>query len=85
MQNLRNDVQSLQRKLEVCETKLAIKVKEVKDKDNFIKSTIIGRSKQEDVPFIVAELQRVFEADYISKLAEANNPLKELQSKEASK
>jgi hypothetical protein len=60
VQNLRNDIETLRRKCEVTETKLGLKQKEVKDKDAFIGSVIIGRSRQEDVPFIMAELQRVF-------------------------
>lgn len=65
----------------MTETKLAIKAKEVKDKDAFISSVIIGRSRQEDVPFVVAELKRVFEADYVSKLAEANLKIQDLQGR----
>ena len=41
----------------------------------------MGRSRQEDVPFIVAELQRVFEGDYVSKLNEAFIKISELESK----
>lgn len=72
---------SLRRKLEVSETKLAIKAKEVKDKDAFISSVIIGRSRQEDVPFVMAELKRVFEAEYVSKLAEAQFKISDLQAR----
>jgi hypothetical protein len=68
----------MRRKVEVTEAKLAIKAKEVKDKDAFISSVIIGRSRQEDVPFVVAELKRVFEAEYVSKLAEANLKIQDL-------
>ena len=52
---------------------------EVKEKDNFIKSVVMGRSRQEDVPFVVAELQRVFEGDYVNKLNEASVKIKELE------
>lgn len=38
----------------MTETKLNIKIKEAKDKDTFITSVLIGRSKQEDVPFVAA-------------------------------
>ena len=41
-------------------------------------NTIVGRSKQEDVPLIVSELQRVFEADYVTKLAQAQQQIEEL-------
>lgn len=34
-------------------------------------STIVGRSKQEDVPLIIAEMQRIFEADYMTRLSAA--------------
>lgn len=40
--------------------KLGMKIKEVKDKDDFIRSTVIGRSRQDDVPFVLAEIQRIF-------------------------
>ena len=50
----------------------------VSEKDAFISSVIIGRSRQEDVPFVVAELKRVFEAEYVSKLAEANLKIQDL-------
>lgn len=63
----------------MTEAKLQNKMKEVKEKDNFITSTIIGRSRQEDVPIIMADLQRIFEADYVNKLCEANAKIKELQ------
>lgn len=79
MQNLKNEVESLKRKLELTETKFNIKIKELKEKDNFIVSTVIGRSRQEDVPYIVAEFQRIFEADYVNKLAETNEKIKNLQ------
>jgi len=38
----------------MAENKFNIKVKEVKEKDKFITNVIIGRSRQEDVPFVVA-------------------------------
>ena len=41
----------------------------------------MGRSRQEDVPFVVAELQRVFEADYVSKYNEATIKIGELEKK----
>lgn len=67
--------------MEVTETKLSIKAKEVKDKDSFISSVVIGRSRQEDVPFVIAELKRVFDADYAGKLSEANLRIIDLQGK----
>ena len=81
IQNLKNDVQSLRRKVEVTQAKLGHKTKEAKDKDSFISGVIIGRSRQEDVPFILAELQRVFESDYAGKLSEANLKIADLQSR----
>lgn len=81
IQNMRNDIETLRRKLEVTETKLNIKAKEVKDKDSFISSVVIGRSRQEDVPFVIAELKRIFEADYVAKLSEANLRIADLQGK----
>lgn len=42
-------------------------------------STIIGRSRQEDVPLIVAEIQRIFEADYVTRLNAALMKIDELQ------
>ena len=65
----------------MTETKLGIKTKEVKDKDTFITNVVIGRSKQEDIPFVLAELKRIFEADYSSKLGEANLRIADLQAK----
>ena len=41
-------------------------------------TSIVGRSRQEDVPLILAELQRIFESDYNSKLATANSRIQEL-------
>lgn len=34
-------------------------------------TTIIGRSRQEDVPLIVGEMQRIFESDYATRLTAA--------------
>jgi len=56
-------------------------MKEVKDKDAFITSVIIGRTRQEDVPFVIAELQRIFEAEYIVKLNEAHIKIANLEKK----
>jgi len=78
---LKNEIDTLRRKLEVTETKFNIKLKEIKDKDAFITSVIIGRSRQEDVPFVLAEFQRIFEAEYVNKLAEANLKITDLQVK----
>lgn len=44
-------------------------------------NTIIGRSKQEDVPAVMAEFQRIFESDYITKLELAHQKIQELQAK----
>lgn len=40
--------------METVNSKLENKVKELKEKEGFIVNTIIGRSKQEEVPLIVA-------------------------------
>lgn len=60
-------------------------MKEVKDKDTFIGSVVVGRSRQEDVPFVLAELKRIFETDYIGKLNEATLRIADLQAKLESK
>lgn len=75
---MRNDIESYERKIQLLETKLAYKAKEVKEKDNFIISSIVGRSKKEDVPIIMADLERIFESGYVQKLAEANQKIEEL-------
>ena len=67
-QNLKNDIDSLKRKLETAENRINNKNRQLKEKDSFITSTIVGRSRQEDIPVIMAEFQRIFEADYINKL-----------------
>lgn len=59
-QKFRNEIESLQRKMSTVQTRLEYKINETKQKDDFIKNTIIGRSRPEDVPFIVAELDRIF-------------------------
>lgn len=59
-QKLKNEIDSLKRKLETTESRLESKIKESKQKDSFIQNTIIGRSKQEDVSLILAELERIF-------------------------
>jgi hypothetical protein len=69
----------------VTETKLNIKMKEVKDKDTFITNVLIGRSRPEDVPFVVAEIKRIFETDYSGKLSEANLRISDLQNKLSSR
>lgn len=38
----------------MLENKVKAKTKEVKEKENFIMNTIVGRSKQEDIPLILA-------------------------------
>ena len=48
--------------------KLGSKIKEVKEKDNFIISSVVGRSRQEDAPLIMADIKKIFEANYIEKL-----------------
>ena len=58
--------------------KLASKVKEVKEKDNFIISSIVGRSRQEDAPLIMGDIKKIFEANYIEKLEEAKKRIEEL-------
>lgn len=42
-------------------------------------NSIVGRSRQEDVPIIMADLQRIFEAGYVERLAEANQRIQELK------
>ena len=59
----------------MIEVKLASKMKELKEKDAFIVNSIVGRSRQEDVPLIISDLQRIFEANYIEKLSEANKKM----------
>lgn len=49
----------------MLEVKLNSKIKEVKDKDQFIMNSVLGRSKPEDTHLILADFQRVFEANYI--------------------
>lgn len=44
-------------------------------------STIIGRSRQEDVPLIIAEIQRIFEADYVTRLSAALQKIQQLEKK----
>ena len=78
-QNIQNDLDTERRRSETLELKLASKVKEVKEKDSFIMGSILGRSRQEDVPIIMADLQRIFEAGYIEKLMEANRKIEELR------
>lgn len=46
--------------MQTLESRLECKISENKQKDDFIKNTIVGRSKPSDVPFIVAELERIF-------------------------
>lgn len=55
----------------MAQGKIDQKTKEIKERQNFIMSTIVGRSKQEDVPLIIAEMQRIFEADYMTRLSAA--------------
>lgn len=35
-------------------------------------NSVLGRSRSEDAPLILADFQRIFEADYVEKLSEAN-------------
>ena len=44
-------------------------------------NTIIGRSRQEDVPFIVSELHRIFEAEYSNRLSVALDKISQLEKK----
>ena len=55
-----NEIDSLKRKLHTTETRLDYKISENKQKDDFIKNTIIGRGKPSDVPAIINELERIF-------------------------
>ena len=45
-----NEIDSLRRKLGTAETRLQYKMNESKQKDEFIKNSIVGRSRPEDVP-----------------------------------
>ena len=54
-------------------------MKEIKEKESFIMSAIVGRSRQEDVPLITAELQRIFEAEYATKLNAALLKIEQLE------
>ena len=42
-------------------------------------TTIIGRSRQEDTPLILSEMQRIFETDYSTRLSAALAKIDELQ------
>lgn len=55
-------------------------MKDAKEKENFIVNSIVGRSRQEDAPLILAELQRIFETDYSSKLSAALLKIEQLES-----
>jgi hypothetical protein len=41
-------------------------------------SSLLGRSKAEDVPLILSDFERIFEANYREKLAEANKRIEDL-------
>lgn len=62
-------MESYKRKIDMLEAKLNMKAKEVKDKDNFIMNSLLGRSKPEETPLVLADFQRIFEASYVDKLA----------------
>lgn len=62
-------MESYKRKIDMLEAKLNMKAKEVKDKDNFIMNSLLGRSKAEETPLVLADFQRIFEANYVDKLA----------------
>lgn len=55
-----------------------MKIKEVKDKDLFIMNSLLGRSKPEETPLVLADFQRIFEANYVEKLVEANQRIEDL-------
>lgn len=44
-------------------------------------NTIIGRSRQEDVPLIIAEMQRIFESDYSTRLVAALQKIEDLEKR----
>ena len=62
-------MESYKRKIDMLEAKLNMKAKEVKAKDNFIMNSLLGRSKAEETPLVLADFQRIFEASYVDKLA----------------
>ncbi len=79
---MKNQVDLLERKLIQTEAKVQAKAKEIKEKDTFIVETIIGRvQKQEDVPLVMAQMQRILEGAFIEKLADAESKIKTLESK----
>jgi hypothetical protein len=41
-------------------------------------TSLLGRSRPEDVPFVLADFQRIFEANYREKLTEANKRIEDL-------
>ena len=43
-------------------------------------SSVLGRSKPEDAPFIMADFQRIFQTNYVQKLAEANKRIENLNN-----
>ncbi len=53
-------MESYKRKIDMLEAKLNMKIKEVKDKDNFIMNSLLGRSKAEETPLVLADFQRIF-------------------------
>lgn len=43
-------------------------------------NSVLGRSKPEDAPLILTDFQRVFQANYVEKLAEANSRISDLMA-----
>lgn len=50
----------------------------MKEKDAFIMNSVLGRCKQEEVPLVLADFQRIFEANYVERIAEANQRIEDL-------
>ena len=48
-----NEVESLRRKMSTVEARLQCKIRENKQKDEFIKNNIIGKTQAQDVPQMV--------------------------------
>ena len=51
-----NEIDSLKRRLSTSDTRLQYKISENKQKDEFIKSVIVGRSEPMDRQLVLSEL-----------------------------
>jgi len=59
-QKLINEIESVRRKLSTIEKRLEYKISECKQKDDFIKSFLIGRSELQERQIVLSELERIF-------------------------